>query len=92
MGKRKQHGGTATLARMLKILLALAGRHYGMSMAEMMEESSLQRRAVERYLKTLEEVGVEIVRQWEPDNHGWHYLYRLKTIRGVPLNLTRRAQ
>jgi DNA-binding IclR family transcriptional regulator len=90
-GKRKQYGGPATLSRMLKILLALAQRHYGMTIEEMMEEAHVHRATVYRHLKTLECCGVEIVRQWEPDSHGYHYLYRLKTIRGVRLDLTRRA-
>jgi predicted DNA-binding transcriptional regulator YafY len=90
-GKRKRRGGPSTLARLLKILLALAGKHFGMTLEEMGEEASVGRRTVYRHLKTLEECGVEIVRVWEPDNHGFHYLYRLKTIRGVRLDLTRRV-
>lgn len=77
---------------MLKILLALAGRHFGMSMEEMCEEAHVQRRAVYVYLKALETCGVEIVRQWEPDRHGWHYLYKLKSVKGQKLNITRMAQ
>lgn len=80
-----------SLARGLKILLALASRHFGMSLEEMAEEAGIKRCQVYRHLRTLEECGVEIVRQWEPDHHGWHLLYRLKTIQGVRLDLTRRA-
>lgn len=90
--RRKRHGGPAALSRMLKILLALAGRHFGMSLEEMGEEAHIDRATVYRYIKMMETCGVELVRVWEPDNHGYHLLYRLKTIRGVKLDLTRRAQ
>ncbi len=90
MGKRRD--GPAMLSRTLKILLALASKHFGMTLEEMAEEAHINKRSVYRYIRTLEVCGVELVRQWEPDNHGWHYLYRLKTVQGVKLNLTRRAE
>lgn len=91
MWKRKKHGGPAALSRMLKILLALASRHYGMTMREMEEEANVQWRTVARYIKTLEDCGVEIVRHREIGRYRWMYLYRLKTINGVKLDLTRRV-
>jgi len=78
---------------MLKILLALASRHFGMSLTEMAEEAHIDPRSVYRYLHTLRECGVELTEGWGLDDYTQrrYRLYRLKTIRGVRLDLTRRA-
>jgi predicted DNA-binding transcriptional regulator YafY len=63
-----------------------------MSLDEMVEEVEVSPRQVQRYLQALQECGVEIAKQWEPDRHGYHLLYRLEAIKGIPFKLVRRAQ
>ena len=87
----KRRDGSAKAPRMFKVFLALAGRHFGMSLQEIAEEAHIKERSVYRYIRTLEGCGVEIVRVWEPDNHGWHTLYRIKSVLGSKLELRRRV-
>lgn len=56
-----------------------------MSIAEMAEEVDVHRVSVKRYLGILRNHGVVFSTQWEPDDHGWHLLYRLKSIQGLEI-------
>lgn len=78
-------------ARPLLLLVALATRHYGRTLKELMEELGCPRRCIYRHLAFLERYGVEIRRQREPIRGGWVTLYKLSAIRGLRFDIRQKA-
>lgn len=81
--------GKAKSCTGLLILVGLASRHYGLTLAELMQEARASRSAVYRSLQALERMGVSIVRRQEPVRASWRMIYRLNGIRGMRFDIRR---
>lgn len=79
-----------SLTKGLEILFLLASHRFGLSRQEICDEIGIGRITFYEYIRALKDSGVYITSQIEPERHGWHKIYRLRTVKGVPFTLTTR--